>query len=274
MTELPGSTIPPLASHVRDRELQHHGSLEHEHGGPMPLNVGETERWFSVIGGAALTVLGLSRRTLGGLGLAAIGGALMHRGLTGHCRAYHALGIDTTEPRGPENSVRAQHGVKVEETVVIFRPREDLYRFWRDFSNLPKIMCFLQSVQTQPGGRSRWIAKGPMDVPVEWEAEVITDRPDELIGWRSVGDSQIDTAGSVRFLPTPDGRGTEVRVALKYDPPAGKLGDAVAGLLGRSPAQEIRQDLRRFKSLMESQVVAGTGGQPTTRTGDGHGPAL
>jgi uncharacterized membrane protein len=254
--------------------LHHDGRTEYEDDGAMPLNVGETERWFSVIGGAALTVFGLSRRTFGGLGLAAVGGALMHRGLTGHCSAYRALGIDTTEPRGPENSVRAQHGVKVEETVVIFRPREDLYRFWRDFSNLPKIMRYLQSVQDLPGGRSHWVAKGPMDVPVEWDAEVITDRPDELIGWRSVGDSLIDTAGSVHFLPTPDGRGTEVRVALKYDPPAGKLGDAIASLLGRSPAREIREDLRRFKSLMESQVVVGTQGQPMTKTEAAHGPAL
>lgn len=265
MTDFPSSTFPPLASHVRDLRHGQQGSWSQELDGAMPTNVGESERWYSVLGGAALAVLGLSRRSLGGLGLAAVGAGLVYRGMTGHCHAYHALGIDTSHDRGPQNSVRAQHGVKIEESITVFRPREELYRFWRDFANLPRIMRNLKSVRTLSGGRSHWVAKGPMEMPVEWDAEVITDRPGELIGWRSVGDSEIDTAGSVHFVPTPDGRGTEVRVTLKYDPPAGKLGDAIAGLLGRSPSQQIRDDLRRFKGLMETGVIGSSEAQPEGR---------
>jgi uncharacterized membrane protein len=146
--------------------------------------------------------------------------------------------------------------------VTILRPREELYRFWRDFSNLPRIMRHLQSVQTTGDGRSHWVARGPLGIPIEWDAEIITERENELIGWRSVGDSEVDTAGSVHFTSAPGDRGTEVRVVLKYDPPAGKLGSAVAWLLGKAPDQQIREDLRRFKWVMETSTVPTIEGQP------------
>jgi len=127
----------------------------------------------------------------------------------------------------------------------------ELYRYWRDLSHLPRIMSHLESVEPMSDRRSHWVARGPLGSRVEWDAEIITERENELIGWRSLGDSDVDTAGSVHFNAAPDGHGTEVRVILKYDPPAGKLGVAVAGLLGHSPAQLIREDLHRFKQLME-----------------------
>ncbi|MFO0887815.1 MAG: SRPBCC family protein [Isosphaeraceae bacterium] len=268
MSRISGSMTAPLAEHVREHHHQGGSWLGLGDQDPRAVNVGETERWMSVAGGAALAVLGLARRSLGGLGLAAIGGALIHRGLTGHCRAYQALGVDTSCDRGAENSVKAQHGVRIEESVTVYRPREELYRFWRNFANLPRIMHYLKTVQDLPGGKTHWVAKGPLDVPVEWDAEIVMDRPDEMISWRSVGESAIDTAGSVHFHPTPDGRGTEVRVNLKYDPPAGKLGHAVAALFGRSPDQEIREDLRRFKGLMETGAVV-----PKAAQGNG-GPGV
>ena len=151
-----------------------------------------------------LRFYGLSRGTLGGLGLALLGGSLIYRGVTGHCSAYQALGLDTARPPGPQDSVRAQHGVRVDETVMILRPREELYRYWRDLSNLPRIMRHLESVQTTSENRSHWTAKGPFDLRIEWDAEIITERENELIGWRSVGESQVDTAGSVHFIPAPE----------------------------------------------------------------------
>jgi uncharacterized membrane protein len=226
------------------------------------VNVGEGERMASLIGGTAVALYGLSRGTLGGLGLALLGGSLIYRGVTGHCSAYQALGLDTARPPGPQDSVRAQHGVRVDETVTILRPREELYRYWRDLSNLPRIMRHLESVQTTSENRSHWTAKGPFDLRIEWDAEIITERENELIGWRSVGESEVDTAGSVHFIPAPGGRGTEVRVELKYDPPGGRLGSQLASLLGQSPERQIREDLRRFKAVMESGTAPTTEGQP------------
>jgi uncharacterized membrane protein len=216
----------------------------------------------SLIGGTAVALYGLSRGTLGGLGLALLGGSLIYRGVTGYCGAYQALGLDTARSRGPQDSVRAQHGVRVDETVTILRPREELYRYWRDLSNLPRIMRHLESVQTTNENRSHWTAKGPFDVRIEWDAEIITERENELIGWRSVGESQVDTAGSVHFIPVPGGRGTEVRVELKYDPPGGQLGSHIASLLGQSPERQIREDLHRFKAVMEAGNVSTAADQP------------
>jgi uncharacterized membrane protein len=229
------------------------------------LNVGDTERWLSLAGGGLLALYGLSRGSLGGLGLAALGGALLYRGVTGHCGVYEALGINTAERHGARTSIPAGHGVKVEESVTILRPPEELYRFWRNFENLPRFMQHLESVRCTGDGRSHWVAKGPMGCRVEWDAEVITERENELIGWRSLEGSKVDTAGSVHFQRAAGGRGTEVKVVLKYDPPAGKLGAAVAWVLGEAPGQQVREDLRRFKQLVETGTVPTIEGQPRGR---------
>lgn len=246
----------PLASHVDRVHLERMRQGDHALV-RRSVNVGDAERLASVLGGGVLAVFGLARRSLGGLGLAAIGGALVYRGVTGHCACYQSLGINTgrARERGPQNSVRAQHGVRVEQSVIIMAPREELYRFWRNFSNLPRIMRHLQSVEMTSPSRSHWVVRGPVGMPIEWNAEIITEKENELIGWRSVEGSEIDVAGSVHFLSGPEDRGTMVRVNLKYDPPAGKLGAALAWALGGSPSQQIREDLRRFKSFMETGTV-------------------
>ncbi|MCI0457490.1 MAG: SRPBCC family protein [Gemmataceae bacterium] len=219
-------------------------------GGADRVNVGDLERWISVIGGGLLGALGLNRRDLPGLGLAALGGALIYRGLTGHCHCYGLLGIDTAG-HSRAASVRAGHGVKVVRAVSINRPAEELYRFWRNFENLPRIMHNLVRVTTE-GKRSQWVARGPMGKEVEWDAEIITEEPNRLIGWRSLEGSEMATAGSVHFTPATGGRGTEVRVEMKYDPPAGKVGVLIAKMFSENPAQQIQEDLRRFKQLMEA----------------------
>ena len=115
---------------------------------------------------------------------------------------------------------------------------------------------------TRGDKRSHWVAKAPLETTVEWDAEIITEREGSLIGWRSLEGSEVDTAGSVHFTPAPAGRGTEVRVVLKYDPPAGKVGAAVARMFGAAPEQEIEEDLRRFKQIMEAGEAPTTLGQP------------
>lgn len=228
-------------------------------------NVGETERWLSMAGGGALAIYGLTRGDVLGLLAAAAGGALVWRGATGHCDVYETLGVNTARPHSPQASIPATHGLKVEQSVTVLRPRAELYQFWRNFENLPRVMRHVESVECQGDNRTHWVAKGPMGTRVEWDAEVITEKENELIGWRSLEGSEVDTAGSVHFLPAPGDRGTEVKVVLKYDPPAGKTGAALAWLFGKSAAQEIRSDLQRFKALMETGAVPTTEGQPRGR---------
>lgn len=228
-------------------------------------NVGDSERLLSLLGGGALGVYGLSRGSLGGLGLAALGGALIYRGMTGHCNLYGALGLSTSGPHGPATSVPAGHGVKVEESVTINRPVEDVYRFWRNFENLSRFMHYLDSVKDLGNGRSHWVARAPLGMSIEWDAEVINDKPNDMIAWRSLEGSEVETAGSVHFRNLSFGRGTEARVSLKYNPPAGKAGAAVAKLFGRSPQAEIREDLRNLKRILETGERPDITGQPMGR---------
>lgn len=217
------------------------------------INVGERERWLSIVAGGILTAYGLSRRSLGGLGLAAIGGSLLYRGGTGHCSLYQALGYSSSCSHGSQASIPAGRGIKVEESVIVNRPPHEVYQFWRNLENLPRIMQHLESVQSVGNNRWRWVAHGPLGIRFSWEAEIITEATNELIAWRSLRGSQVDTAGSIHFHPAPNGQGTEVRVNLKYHAPAGKMGATLAQMLGHSPEQQVHEDLQRFKQLMESE---------------------
>jgi uncharacterized membrane protein len=228
-------------------------------------NVSNPERWVSVIVGSALTAYGLKRRSAGGFLLSAIGGAMMWRGATGHCMVYQSLGITTREEQGDQVSVPYGRGVRVEKSVTINAAPEALYAFWRNFENLPRFMHNLEAVEVHDSKRSHWTAKGPAGTNVDWEAEIINEIPNELIGWRSVDGSKVDNAGSVHFTPAAGGRGTEVRVVLRYDPPAGVFGAAVSKILGEDPAMQVQEDLRRLKMLIETGEVASTEGQPSGR---------
>jgi len=217
-------------------------------------NVGDVERLASVVGGGLLALFGIREGKALGLGLAAAGAALLYRGLSGHCHVYDALGMNTAEHHSQAASVAAGKGVRVVHTVTIDRPAEDLYLVWRNFEDLPHFMRHLVSVREE-GQYSYWKARGPAGTTVDWTAEVVNDRPNHLIAWRSLEGSSVNTAGSVRFTPAPGG-GTQVRVELKYDPPAGKLGSWVAWAFGQDPDRQVRDDLERFKQLMEIDAGA------------------
>jgi uncharacterized membrane protein len=146
-------------------------------------------------------------------------------------------------------------GVKVEQVTTINKPVHEVYQFWRRFENLPRFMRHLESVESLGGTRSRWRAKAPAGMTVEWEAEILQERPDEWIAWRSIEGSDVQNSGSVRFTPAPGARGTELRVQLQYSPPAGAVGRAVAKLFGEEPEQQIKEDLHRFKQLMETGEI-------------------
>jgi uncharacterized membrane protein len=231
------------------------------------VNVNEVERWASVIGGGALVLYGLTRGTLGGVTLALGGGGLLYRGISGHCDLYEAIGFSTAgdAAENPNVTVRAGHGIKVEKSLTINRTPAELYRYWRNFENLPRIMSHVEEVRGHDPIYSHWIVRGPAGTSVEWDAMVYNDKENELIAWRSLEGADVDNAGSVHFVPAPGGRGTEVRVSLKYDPPAGVVGATVAKLFGENPEQQIEEDLRRFKQVMEAGEVPTTEGQPSGR---------
>jgi uncharacterized membrane protein len=146
--------------------------------------------------------------------------------------------------------------VHVRPEIIVERPREALYAFWRKLENLPLFMRHLESVRGIGPNRWHWIARGPLRTTVEWVSEIIDDRPNELIAWRSVDGSGLDNWGAVTFEPTADGRATVVRLDMGYRPPRGALGARVAKLFGRAPERQASGDLRVFKQLMEGGRAA------------------
>jgi uncharacterized membrane protein len=215
--------------------------------------VGKTERIVSGLAGAALVVLSLRKRRLRPI-LFPVATGLIARALTGRGPAKRMLaGLTRREDRvSPVASVGRGQGTKVEQTVTIRRPVVEVYRFWRNFENLPRFMDHLEAVTVIDETRSHWVAKGPAGTRAEWDAVIHNEVDDELIAWRSLPGSEINNAGSVHFTPSADGSATEVRVVLSYEPPAGKVGVAFAKLLGEDPSKQVAEDLRRLKQVMDS----------------------
>lgn len=213
-------------------------------------NVSSTERWLSLVGGGALMTLGFDGRGPSLLSTL-IGGGLLYRAASGHCPVYQALGVSMSDTTAEQSVIAAGHGTKVEHTLTVNKPVADVYRVFRDFEFLPQFMAHLVDVDTTTDGKSHWVARGPLGTVFEWDAEIIADEPNKVISWKSLDGADVDTAGSVHFRELPGGA-TEMRVVLKYDPPAGKLGTAVASLIGQAPEQQIRADMARFKELMET----------------------
>jgi uncharacterized membrane protein len=144
-------------------------------------------------------------------------------------------------------------GLEVKKAVTVNKRPEEVHRFWRNFENFPRFMTHVESVE-RDGDRSHWVVKAPTGT-IEWDAEIVDERPGELIAWRSLPGSSVTNAGRVRFKAAPGGRGTEVEVELRYEPPAGTLGATVAKLMGEEPATQLADDLRRFKQVLETGEV-------------------
>jgi uncharacterized membrane protein len=224
------------------------------------VNLHPAERWASTLTGCAAVVSGIRQGKSSGFLRVAGGGLLIHRGITGHCGAYELLGLTTAPTRA---TLPYELGVRARAAVTIAAPREKVFEFWQDLENLPRFMRHLISVEMlDEKKKSRWTARGPLDRKVTWDAETINEIPGQLIAWKSLPGSEVDSAGSVRFRQAPGYRGTEVRVELQYNPPAGIIGAYTASLFGREPEQEIAADLGRLKQFLESGEVASTEGQP------------
>jgi len=198
--------------------------------------------------------------------LAGLGGAMLYRAISGFCPIYHFLGLADRDHAAI--GVAAGQGAKCAETVEVDGPPSEVFAFWRQLSNLPMLFSHLESVVESEGRRSHWTAIGPLNRRVEWDAEIINERPNELIAWRSIPGSSLDTAGSVRFEPR-DGGGTTVELSLKYDPPGGKLGISIAKLLGEGLSEQLVEGLHKLQWVLsagkqssksdESPVTSGRG---------------
>lgn len=147
------------------------------------------------------------------------------------------------------------YGIKLKKAVTVNGPAGHLYRYWRDLKNLPGLFQNVLSVDVLDETRSHWTLKVPGGMTMEWDAEITVDRVNEMIGWRSLEGADIDNAGYIRFERATGGRGTVVRVALQYHPPAGKLGAALSTLFGERPATQVQEALRKFKQVMETGEI-------------------
>ncbi|MGE0407074.1 MAG: SRPBCC family protein [Candidatus Korobacteraceae bacterium] len=202
------------------------------------------QHWGALLGGGALAVLGLSRRSRTGMAMAACGGLLAYLG----SRAGAAKGL-----------------ARSEASIVVNCTPEEAYRLWRNFEELPLFMRHLDTVTDLGNGRSAWVALGPMGTQIRWQAEIVEDRANERIAWRSLTGSDVQIEGVVEFLRAVGDRGTLVRSSMHYRSAGGALGKAVSSVFGKGPKFLAQQDMRRFKALIETGEIPTTEGQP-------HGP--
>jgi uncharacterized membrane protein len=188
---------------------------------------------------------------------------MLYRGATGHCVVYEMMDINRVED--------GHHGIQVQRSVTVNKPREELFSIWRNFENLPRFMTHLQRVdvdESTGGKRSHWVAKAPLGREVKWDSEIIEERENEHLAWKSLPGSLVGSTGAVQFSDAPGGRGTIVTISMEYHPPAGSMGAAIAKLFGEEPAVQIKEDLRHFKQMMETGEIPSVEGQPSGRNED------
>ena len=217
-------------------------------------NLGDTERLASGALGSAVVLWGAKRGGLaGGLALLA-GAALVGRGATGYCPVAARFGPNPGE-RHVAKKLGWSTAAAVTRAVTVAKPPAEVYRFFRDFSNLPTFMRHVERIDVLDDRRSHWVVRAPFGRTVEWDAVVTDDRPDELIAWKSAEGADVRNTGAVEFLRAPGDRGTEVRATIAYEPPAGQAGRILAKLWGEEPGKQAHDDLRRLKQFLETGEV-------------------
>ena len=237
-------------------DLTHAGARQEAGGKQKRINVGRQERNASMVGGASLMLSGLRniarKRFLPGLAMMVAGGLFFYRGKTGHCPLYQAADLDTTGT--------GEKAVRVEKFLTINRTPQQVYDFWRNQENLPRFLRHIESVQMTGELSSHWKARGPAGTSLEWDAELVEDYPGQLILWRSVGDADLPNEGSVEFREASGGRGTEVKLTIRYYPPGGAAGKIAAKLADTITARQIEEDLKRLKQILETGASASSEG--------------
>jgi uncharacterized membrane protein len=244
------------------REIGHFASIEANRPRPAAAIWGR-------VGGdtmdAILLAIAWSRKRDGTARLAATSANIAAIGALDVYTALR-LGSEAREAREAEGAERGEAMVggplHVRASTTVKKPREEVYGFWHNFENLPTFMGHVESVKRVGDGRSHWKVKAPAGATVEWDAEVTEDRPNSLIAWHSLSGSSVENSGQVRFVDAPGNRGTEVHVEFDYEVPAGRLVELLAKAFGEEPTQQAKDDLRRFKQVMETGVVVRSEGTP------------
>ena len=230
-------------------------------------NVNDSERVVSLLGGAALGLVALTRGGILKWPLLAAASGGIYRGVTGRSSIYTAFKINTNrQGSGSSATVEGNKAIKVKRSITINKPVAEIYQFWRNFANLPKFMEHLEEVTVSDEKHSHWVAKAPVNTKVEWDAEIINEKENELIAWKSLAGAAVPNAGSVQFKAAPGNRGTEVIVEIDYQPPAGIIGTIFAKLFGEEPLQTVQEDLRHLKAQLEAGEIVTTKGQPSGRS--------
>lgn len=255
-------TMPEARIRTTESELSDHPSGGNGH--KSEINVGTLERVVSGVGGGVLAAAGvrllLLRNPWAGLLMMAVGGGLANRGVSGRCAVYKALGFHHEDASFSSNPLSREVGVY--HGVTVDRPADELYSWWRDFSNLPKVMPHLRRVEVFDDTHSHWVMEGPGESEFEWDSVVTGDSPNQMISWSSTGDSPVRTRGTIWFVRATGDRGTVVRVEMRTHLPGGFIGAAVAKITGQDPVRQTWESLRMFKQLMEAGEFATVRNQP------------
>jgi uncharacterized membrane protein len=227
---------------------------------PVQINVNWPERYISIAAGVKLAFSGLGNlfsSPLTSILKLGAGGYLLNRGISGHCAVYTKIGKDTQEPVN----------INIRTAFTVNKPRKSVYDFWKKLDNLPLFMHHLESVELIDDIRSHWVLKLPTGVgTISWDAEIVKDKPGEMIGWSSLPDSIIDNAGKVFFRDTEDGKGTVVDVVITYQPPAGGVGASIAHVLNPLLKNIVDTDVRNFKQYMDLENTL----KPISANGTAH----
>jgi uncharacterized membrane protein len=221
--------------------------------GRMRMNLRNQERIGSILAGGTLMAVALGRSRSSRWVLFGIGAGLVLRGATGHCALYEQLGIDRRDRR-ERDGVPGNQGLRIEHAVEVACPAPELYQFWRNVGQLPRILRHVESVQPIDEWHSHWVARGPLGPPLEWDAEIINERENELIAWQSVHGASLKNAGTVRFEALAPNL-TRVRVCLELQPVGGTALLTLARLFGTDPQRELEDDLARFKDFAERELT-------------------
>ena len=229
------------------------------------VNVHEVERLVSSVLGGALVSWGITRRSLGGVVMGIAGGVLLYRGISGHSYLYQGLGMNTTD-RSRQLGARATAGApEIEHSITVEKPARELYRFWREPQQFAQIMEDFAEVTPLDENRTHWRVRSPFGRTLEWDTQVVEDRPGEMLRWESLQGARLRSEGEVRFRPAPKDWGTETTLHLRFDTPGGVIGKTLAPRQGIMSHMPVEKALRRFKSLAETGEIPTPEPNPTSR---------
>jgi uncharacterized membrane protein len=228
------------------------------------VNVGGNERVLSAVLGALLVGRGLRRRSLGGLLISAAGGGLVYRGVTGRCGVYERLGMSSNRPRWRDAGAPPD-AIDLRSAITIQRPAHELHEMWRDPRTLSRIVGELAEIVPVEDEQLEWRVTGPFGVRRTWRTRTVASRPGESVGWQSLPGAALPNEGRLRFRAAPGGRGTECELQVRFEPPGGAAGHAVARMLGSTPKLLFTHALRRLKSLAETGEIPTTAHEPSAR---------